>query len=81
VKNCHLSPCCSTSTSAGQQLAGQHEKAKVQLAFPFPSIFLKLSVPFGTSKGILKKGKGAGKEEFSEHWIFLLLLATPHEGT
>jgi len=32
-------------------------------------------------KGTLKKGKGAGKEEFPEHWIFLLLLATPNEGT
>jgi len=33
------------------------------------------------SKGAAKQGKGEGKEEFPEHWIFLLLLAIPHEGT
>jgi len=33
------------------------------------------------SKGAAKQGKGVGKEEFPEHWIFLLLLATLHEGT
>jgi len=33
------------------------------------------------SKGATKQGKGAGIEEFPEHWIFLLLLETPHEGT
>jgi len=26
------------------------------------------------SKKIGKRGKGAGKEEFPEHWIFLILL-------
>jgi len=29
------------------------------------------------SKGAAKQRKGAGKEEFPEHWIFLLLLETP----
>jgi len=33
------------------------------------------------SKGAAKQGKGAGKEEFPEHWIFLLLFETPHKGT
>jgi len=28
-------------------------------------------------KGTPKKGKGKGKEEFPEHWIFPLLLAPP----
>jgi len=28
-------------------------------------------------KGTLKKGKGKGKEEFPEHWIFPLRLAPP----
>jgi len=30
-------------------------------------------------KGTLKKGKGKGKEEFPEHWIFPLLLAKERE--
>jgi len=29
------------------------------------------------SKGAAKQGKGAGKEEFPEHWILLLLFKTP----
>jgi len=29
------------------------------------------------SKGAAKQGKGAGKDEFPEHWILLLLLETP----
>jgi len=32
-------------------------------------------------KGRLKKGKGKGKEEFPENWIFPFLLAPPREGT
>jgi len=31
------------------------------------------------SKGAGKQRKGAGKEEFLEHWVFLLLLETPEE--
>jgi len=32
-------------------------------------------------KGTLKKGKGKGKEEFPENWIFPLLFSPPREGT
>ena len=45
--------CCSTSTSASQW----HEKAKVQLAFPFPSIFLEFGFHFGTFKRSRKTRK------------------------
>jgi len=61
-------------------LVSPHEKAKVYLPFPFPSFFIRFVVPFGTSERAGKQGKGAGKEEFREHWIFLLLLDPPPPG-
>jgi len=57
------------------------KKQKFSWLFLFLQFSTYLAFLLELSKGVAKQGKGAGKEEFPEHWIFLLLLATPHNGT
>jgi len=57
------------------------KKQKFSQLFLFLQFSSNLVFLLGLSKGAAQQEKGAGKEEFPEHWIFLLLLATPQEGT